>query len=87
MYQIHLHRNCRLVGLLDLNTGKDYVRGEIAGYLNHLVDLGVAGFRVDAAKHMWPDDIKAILGRVKVWSTVLMNNFNASNLMLVYRAE
>ncbi|XP_012937452.2 alpha-amylase [Aplysia californica] len=58
-------RNCRLVNLLDLRLGKDYVRGKVAGYLNHLIDLGVAGFRVDAAKHMWPGDIKAILGKVK----------------------
>ncbi len=47
-------RNCRLMGLLDLKLGKDYARGEVEGYLNHLVDLGFAGFRVDAAKHMWP---------------------------------
>lgn len=58
-------RNCRLSGLLDLNAGKDYVQGKIAEYLNHLIDLGVTGFRVDAAKHMWPDDLKAIFGKVK----------------------
>ena len=23
--------------------------------------MGVAGFRIDAAKHVWPDDLKAIL--------------------------
>lgn len=33
-------------------------------YLNHLVNLGVAGFRVDAAKHMWPADLAAIYGSV-----------------------
>lgn len=27
----------------------------MAGYLNDLVDLGVAGIRIDAAKHMWPE--------------------------------
>ena len=32
----------------------------IAGYFNDLIDIGVAGFRVDAAKHMWPADIQAI---------------------------
>lgn len=57
-------RNCRLVGLADLQTGKDYVQRSIAGYLNKLVDIGVAGFRIDAAKHMWPDHIRGILGRV-----------------------
>lgn len=33
-------------------------------FLNHLVNLGVAGFRVDAAKHMWPSDLQNIYGRV-----------------------
>ena len=58
-------RNCRLVGLADLNLKKDYVMGKIAGYMNHLIDLGVAGFRVDAAKHMWPKDLANTFGRLK----------------------
>lgn len=37
----------------------------IAGYFNHLVDLGVAGFRVDASKHIWPEDLAAILALLK----------------------
>ncbi|XP_069825113.1 pancreatic alpha-amylase-like [Dendropsophus ebraccatus] len=53
-------RDCRLENLLDLATGKDYVRGKIAEYMNHLIDIGVAGFRYDASKHMWPGDLKAI---------------------------
>ncbi|CAH0545994.1 unnamed protein product [Brassicogethes aeneus] len=58
-------RNCELVGLKDLDQSKDYVRQKIVEYLNHLVDLGVAGFRVDAAKHMWPADLAAIYGGLK----------------------
>lgn len=38
-------RNCELVGLHDLNQGSEYVRGKIVDFFNHLVDLGVAGFR------------------------------------------
>jgi alpha-amylase len=57
-------KTCRLVGLLDLDQGKDYTRGKIREYLNSLISLGVAGFRVDAAKHMWPADLKAILDSV-----------------------
>ncbi|CAG2253198.1 AMY [Mytilus edulis] len=53
-------RNCFLVGLTDLDQKQEYVRNKIAGFFNHLIDLGVAGFRVDAAKHMWPGDILAI---------------------------
>nr|AKN63428.1 alpha amylase [Cosmopolites sordidus] len=62
-------RNCELSGLKDLDQSQDYVRGKIIDYLNHLVDLGVAGFRVDAAKHMWPADLEAIFGSVKDLNT------------------
>lgn len=45
-------RNCELLGLPDLNQGHEWVRQKIVDFLNHLIDLGVAGFRVDAMKHM-----------------------------------
>ncbi|KDR18093.1 hypothetical protein L798_07788, partial [Zootermopsis nevadensis] len=57
-------RNCELVGLHDLNQGSGYVREKIIGFLNLLVDCGVAGFRVDAAKHMWPSDLEDIYSQV-----------------------
>jgi len=57
-------RTCELSGLADLRTEDDAVRGKIADYLNALVDLGVAGFRVDSAKHMYPEDLDAIVSRV-----------------------
>ncbi|KAI7815170.1 alpha-amylase [Rhyzopertha dominica] len=62
-------RNCQLVGLKDLNQGNEYVRGKIVDFLNHLIDLGVAGFRIDAAKHMWPGDLQAIYSRLKNLNT------------------
>jgi glycosidase len=34
-----------------------------------MIDIGVAGFRVDAAKHMWPEDIAAIQDRLHDLST------------------
>uniref|UniRef100_A0A914ZYN9 Alpha-amylase n=1 Tax=Parascaris univalens TaxID=6257 RepID=A0A914ZYN9_PARUN len=58
-------RNCRLVSLIDLNQGSEYVRSKIREYLNTLIDMGVAGFRMDASKHMWPGDLKSILDGVK----------------------
>uniref|UniRef100_A0A8B9H8K5 Alpha-amylase n=1 Tax=Astyanax mexicanus TaxID=7994 RepID=A0A8B9H8K5_ASTMX len=61
IYQV---RNCRLLGLLDLAQEKEHVRGKIVDYLNALVDMGVAGFHVDACKHMWPKDLKVIYGRL-----------------------
>lgn len=54
-------RNCYLLGLNDLDGGKDYVRQKLADMMNDLVDIGVKGFRIDAAKHMWPSDLENIL--------------------------
>jgi alpha-amylase len=55
---------CELVNLADLATGTEKVQKRIADYLNELLGLGVAGFRIDAAKHMPVDDLDAILSRV-----------------------
>uniref|UniRef100_A0A8C8J781 Alpha-amylase n=1 Tax=Oncorhynchus tshawytscha TaxID=74940 RepID=A0A8C8J781_ONCTS len=55
-------RDCRLVSLLDLALEKNYVREKVADYMNKLIDMGVAGFRVDASKHMWPGDLTVIYG-------------------------
>jgi alpha-amylase len=57
-------RRCELLGLADLDTSADHVRAQIAGYLSALVQLGVKGFRIDAAKHIDPADLDAILRRV-----------------------
>ncbi|MEW2262444.1 alpha-amylase family protein [Streptomyces sp. NPDC047853] len=57
-------QHCELVGLADLDTGEDYVRGKIAGYLNDLLSLGVDGFRVDAAKHIPAADLANIKSRL-----------------------
>ncbi|WP_395573822.1 alpha-amylase family protein [Streptomyces sp. BK79] len=60
----HNVQHCELVGLADLDTGEDYVRGKIAGYLNDLLSLGVDGFRVDAAKHIPAADLANIKSRL-----------------------
>jgi alpha-amylase len=57
-------QNCELVQLADLDTGEEYVRGRIAGYLNDLLSLGVDGFRIDAAKHMPAADLADIKSRL-----------------------
>ncbi len=57
-------QDCELLSLPDLNTGLASVRQKIAGYLIMLARLGVAGFRIDAAKHIQQvelDDILAIV--------------------------
>ena len=62
-------RFCRLNALRDLKGSKEYVRSTIASYLNKLVDWGVAGFRIDAAKHMMPADLLNILDRLNDLNT------------------
>lgn len=58
VWEVH---NCELVNLADLKTDKPSVQAMLAGYLNDLLGIGVAGFRLDAAKHMPPEDIASIL--------------------------
>jgi alpha-amylase len=55
---------CELVGVADLRTEDSAVRSRIADYLIALHSEGVAGFRIDAAKHMQPRDVDAIVARV-----------------------
>lgn len=55
-------QTCDLVGLPDLATEKTEVRQQLAAYLNDLLSLGADGFRIDAAKHMAAQDIRAIVG-------------------------
>ena len=57
-------QDCELDGLADLNTGLSSVRQKIAGYLVSLARLGVAGFRIDAAKHIQPVELDSILDLV-----------------------
>ncbi len=55
--------NGALYGMPDLNTGSPYVQDQIATYMKTLLGWGVAGFRIDAAKHMAPSEVKAILDK------------------------
>jgi alpha-amylase len=57
-------RNCRLLSLIDLNQKVLHVQNMIVDYMNRLIGYGVAGFRVDAAKHMWPEDLATIWGKL-----------------------
>src|SRR5204862_4101333 len=57
-------QDCELLSLPDLNTGLASVRQKIADYLLTLARLGVAGFRIDAAKHIQQVELDDILARV-----------------------
>jgi alpha-amylase len=54
-----------LSGLVDINTGKESVQERIADYLTDLIGIGFSGFRIDAAKHIHPDDLVQIFSKVK----------------------
>ncbi|MCX7977555.1 MAG: alpha-amylase family protein [Bdellovibrionaceae bacterium] len=54
-------QNCELVNLADLATESPKVRKTLTSYLQRLLDLGASGFRIDAAKHIPPEDLNAIL--------------------------
>ena len=62
-------QDCELFSLPDLNTGLPSVREKIAGYLTMLARLGVAGFRIDAAKHIQQVELDSILGLVNTTLT------------------
>ena len=59
-------QDCELFSLPDLNTGLAAVRQKIADYLVMLARLGVAGFRIDAAKHIQQVELDSIVGRVNL---------------------
>ncbi len=59
-------QDCELFSLPDLNTGLASVRQKIADYLALLARLGVAGFRIDAAKHIQQVELDDIIGRVNL---------------------
>ena len=54
-----------LTGLCDLDSEAEYVRSRIAAYFTDLIGIGFSGFRWDAAKHIKPESIAAILAKFK----------------------
>lgn len=58
-------RNCKFRGRADLNHLREHVRQKIVEYLRRLVSLGVAGFKIDGAQYIWPQDLAAIYGQIK----------------------
>lgn len=59
----HNVQYCDLSGLPDLCTSCDNVQKTVAAYINNMADLGIAGFRIDAAKHMDADELGQLLAQ------------------------
>lgn len=53
-------QTCELLGLSDLDQSRSDVQTQILNYLNSLIELGVDGIRIDAAKHIDAANLKAI---------------------------
>ena len=64
-------QHCELENLADLATESEHVRATIGAYLQHLLDLGATGFRIDAAKHIDPDDLAAIVAALPEGTPVI----------------
>jgi len=54
-------QDCELLSLPDLDTGQASVRQKLADFLIALNRLGVAGYRIDAAKHIQPFQLDQII--------------------------
>ena len=46
---------------MDLDHSNPETASKVVAYMNDLIDIGVAGFRVDAMKHMWPLEMESLL--------------------------
>jgi len=55
--------DCQLSGMPDINTGNPATQDKLAAYLNKLKDMGIYGFRIDAAKSIRPNELKEILDK------------------------
>ncbi|GAB4010648.1 MAG: carbohydrate-binding module family 20 domain-containing protein [Bdellovibrio sp.] len=78
-YDLYELQNCELVNLADLKTESVNVQNKIASYLNRLIDMGVRGFRIDAAKHIPANDIKSILDKTKKPVYIIQELITSSN--------
>lgn len=64
-------QTCELVGLSDLDHKSQKVQDTILGYLNDLLSLGVKGFRIDAAKHIFAPELEAIIAQLPEGTRIL----------------
>jgi alpha-amylase len=69
----HNVQYCDLVGLPDLCTSCDYVQKTAGAYLEHMLDIGIAGVRLDASKHMDAGELGQLLSRVNTGGKTLWN--------------
>ena len=64
-------QTCELLGLSDLDTGSEVVQQRIVAYLKDLLSLGVAGFRIDAAKHVSATELEQIFAALPAETRIM----------------
>lgn len=57
-------QQCRLLGMLDFDSESDKVQDIEADYMARMYNYGVIGFRIDAAKHINTDSLKALKAKL-----------------------
>lgn len=57
-------QQCRLLGMLDFDSESDKVQDIEADYMARMYNYGVLGFRIDAAKHINTDSLKALKAKL-----------------------
>ena len=65
------HTTNGAIGLPDLNTHDPYVQQRVLSLLKEYIDLGVDGFRFDAAKHIETNNSSEPCGASQFWPTVV----------------
>jgi alpha-amylase len=65
-------QTCELLGLSDLDTSAIGVQQTLVNYLNDLLSLGVAGFRIDAAKHINSEEVAQIVSQLPQGTRVIL---------------
>ena len=78
-------QECDLVGLPDLDTSSTKVQDRIAQYLNYMYELGVKGFRIDAAKHQEASQVRVPESRKTRVGCVLCINVCRRYFALFFR--
>lgn len=72
-------QHCELVNLADLNTSSNKVQNTLATYMNKLLSYGAKGFRLDAAKHVSPNDIAGIISKLDSKAYIIQELITSGN--------
>ena len=72
-------QNCELLGLPDLDQGRESVQATLLTYLNDLLSLGVSGFRFDAAKHMDATELELLVSKLPEGTRVIHEVIRGGN--------